>query len=164
MAEPTPSQTAGPFFSFALPFAGGEVAAPVDGPGTLRVEGQLLDGAGDPVPDGLIELFQGDEFARCPTDVEGAFHAVVRRPAAVPAPDGRPQAPHLTVVVFARGLLKQLVTRMYLPDEGAANAADPVLQLVAPDRRETLVARGDGGVLRFDVRLQGEGETVFFAV
>jgi protocatechuate 3,4-dioxygenase alpha subunit len=156
--QPTPSQTVGPFFGFALPFPGQEAAADPAAPGALRIEGVLLDGHGEPVPDGLLELWQGDQFARCSTDPEGAFHAVVRKPAAAAG-----QAPHLHVLVLARGLLKHVVTRLYFPDEAAANAADPVLALVEPERRATLVARDEGGVLRFDVRLQGEGETVFFA-
>jgi len=130
----------------------------------VRIEGRLLDGAGEPVPDGLLEVWQGEQLARCGTDPEGAFHVVVRKPEPAPGPDGRPQAPHLNVTVFARGLLRHLLTRVYFPDEAAANAADPVLQLVEPARRAALVARDEGGALRFDVRLQGEGETVFFAV
>ena len=159
-ATPTPSQTVGPFFGFALPFAGDDRAVDPDAAGAVRIEGQLLDGAGQPVPDGLLEAWQGDQFARCGTDPEGMFHFVVRKPA--PGSDGH--APHLEVTVFARGLLRHLATRMYFPDEEAANAADPALLAVEPDRRHTLVARDDGGVLRFDVRLQGDEETVFFAV
>ncbi len=153
----TPSQTVGPFFGFALPFPDGERADP--GEGALRVEGQLLDGAGEPVSDGLIEVLAPDQFARCRTDPEGAFHVWVRKPAA----EGD-QAPHLDVIVFARGLLKHLVTRLYFPDEPEANAADPVLQAVEPTRRHTLVARAEPGALRFDIHLQGPEETVFFAV
>jgi protocatechuate 3,4-dioxygenase alpha subunit len=82
----------------------------------------------------------------------------------VPGPDGTTQAPHFNLTVFARGLLMQLRTRIYLPDEETANAADWVLAQVEPERRATLIARSEGGVLRFDVRLQGEGETVFFAL
>jgi len=150
----------GPFFSFALPFPDDYRAADAGTPGVRRVEGQLLDGAGAPVPDGLLEAWQGDQFGRCRTDPEGVFRFLVRKPE--PGPHG--QAPHLEVVVFARGLLRHLVTRMYFPDEAAANAADPVLQLVDAARRPTLVARYEAGVLRWDVRLQGDGETVFFAV
>jgi protocatechuate 3,4-dioxygenase alpha subunit len=157
---PTPSQTVGPFFGFALPFPGDLCAVEAETLGAVPIEGQLLDGAGAPVPDGLLEVWQGDQFARCGTDPEGVFHFLVRKPEA--GPDG--QAPHLHVTVFARGLLRHLTTRLYFPDEEAANAADPVLRLVDADRRHTLVARDDGGVLRWDVRLQGEGETVFFAV
>ena len=152
-SPPTPSQTVGPFFGFALPFEGGPN---VEG-GTIRIEGQLLDGAGGPVPDGLLEAWQGDQFARCGTDAEGVFHFTVAKPAAPPD-----EAPHLNLIVHARGLLRHLVTRVYFPDEEESNAADPVLQKVDPGRRPTLVARKDGNVLRFDVRLQGDGETVFF--
>ena len=157
---PTPSQTVGPFFGFALPFANDQQAVDAGAPGAVRIEGQLLDGAGAPVPDGLLEASQGDQFARSGTDPEGMFHFVVRKPEA--GPDG--EAPHLNVTVFARGLLRHLTTRLYVPDEEAANAADRVLRLVDAERRPTLVARADGGVLRWDVRLQGEDETVFFAV
>jgi protocatechuate 3,4-dioxygenase, alpha subunit len=157
---PTPSQTVGPFFAFALPFAGDADAVEPGSPGALRVEGQLIDGAGEPVPDGLLEAWEGDQFARCGTDSEGTFHFVVRKPA--PGPDGL--APHMNVTIFARGLLRHLTTRIYFPDEAAANAGDPALRAVEPARRHTLIARDDGGVLRFDVRLQGEEETVFFAV
>jgi protocatechuate 3,4-dioxygenase alpha subunit len=151
--SPTPSQTVGPFFGFALPFDGGpEVAG-----GEVRIEGQLLDGAGEPVPDGLLEAWQGEQFARCGTDPEGVFHFKVRKPERKPG-----EAPHLNLTVHARGLLRHLVTRVYFADEEAANAADPVLQKVEPARRPTLIARQEGGVFRFDVRLQGEGETVFF--
>jgi protocatechuate 3,4-dioxygenase, alpha subunit len=157
---PTPSQTVGPFFGFALPFPDDQCAVPAGTPGAVRIEGQLLDGAGAPVPDGLLEASQGDQFARSGTDPEGMFHFQVRKPEA--GPDG--QAPHLNVTVFARGLLRHLTTRLYFPDEAAANASDPLLRLVEADRRATLVARDDGGVLHWDVRLQGEEETVFFAV
>ena len=157
MTEPTPSQTVGPFFGFALPFendadAAGEVA------GTIRVEGRVLDGAGEPVPDALVEAFQGEQFARCRTDGKGAFHLIVRKPAAE-----NEGAPCFEITLFARGLLRHLRTRMYFPDEEKANRADRVLKLLDPARRHTLMARGNGDVLQFDIRLQGEGETVFFA-
>jgi protocatechuate 3,4-dioxygenase alpha subunit len=161
---PTPSQTVGPFFGFALPFPGDQEAVAPDAPDAIRIQGQLLDGAGDPVPDGLLEIWQGDQFARSRTDPEGVFRVVVRRPVAMPGPEGRLQAPHLNVTVFARGLLRHLTTRMYFPEEEAANAADPVLAQVDPERRHTLIARGENGTYHFDVRLQGEDETVFFAL
>ncbi len=162
----TPSQTVGPFFGFALPFAGDAESADPAASGAVRIEGQVLDGAGDPVPDALIEVWQGHAFARCGTDSEGAFHFSVLKPGSVPVPGGRVQAPHLNVTVFARGLLRQLVTRLYFPDEEAANASDPVLNLIEdPQARATLVAVRDGsGALRFDIRLQGDRETVFFAI
>jgi protocatechuate 3,4-dioxygenase alpha subunit len=151
----------GPFFGFALPFPGDADAA--SGDHALRIEGQLLDGEGAPVADGLLEVWDADQFGRCRTDSEGAYHFTINKP---PAPAPRPGiafAPHLNVNVFARGLLRHLVTRIYFPDEEAANAADPVLARVEPGRRATLVARRDGRVLRFDVHLQGADETVFFA-
>lgn len=157
-STPTPSQTVGPFFGFALPFPGDAEPAGADGE-AVRLEGQVLDGAGKPVPDGILELWQGDQFARCKTDAEGAFHFVVRKPPAVAG-----HAPHLNLTVMARGLLRHLATRVYFPDEAAANERDPAIAMVAADRRATLIARDDGLVLTFDVRLQGEGETVFFAL
>ena len=174
----TPSQTVGPFFGVGLPFEKGEQVVPPGSAGAIRIEGQVLDGNGEPVPDALLEIWQPDErgryrrpdegaatgFGRCRTDAEGAFSFMTVKPGATPAPDGRAQAPHLNVTVFARGLLRHLVTRMYFPDEPEANATDPVLNLVDAARRETLIAKSCGGVLHFDVRLQGERETVFFAI
>jgi protocatechuate 3,4-dioxygenase alpha subunit len=148
VATPTPSQTIGPFFSFGLckPETDGLVPG-----GTQRIEGRVLDGAGAPVPDAMVEVWQADVgWARCGTDDEGRF-------AFVAAP-----APHLEVLVFARGLLKPVLTRMYFP--GDAHDADPVLSALTEDDRATLVAGRDGEVLRFDVRLQGERQTVFFTL
>ena len=159
MGKPTPSQTVGPFFGFALPFEGDATAAALDPAETVRIEGQLLDGDGQPVSDGLLEAWSGEQFARCRTDAEGSFHFVVGKPRRLPG-----EAPHVNVFVFARGLLRHLATRIYFPDEAGANAADRVLQAVDASRRQTLVASADGSVLRFDVRLQGENETVFFAL
>lgn len=158
MTAPTPSQTVGPFFGFALPFENDANATSGESRDAMRVEGQVLDGAGAPVSDALIEASQGDQFARCRTDGEGAFHLTLQKPV---VSDG---APFVEIMVFARGLLRHLRTRMYFPDEGRANRADRVLQLVDEARRHTLVARRDGEILRFDIRLQGEGETVFFAL
>jgi protocatechuate 3,4-dioxygenase alpha subunit len=176
----TPSQTVGPFFGVGLPFEKGEQIAPPGSAGAIRIEGQVLDGNGEPVPDALLEIWQPDDrgryrtrgksrdpatgFGRCRTDAEGVYSFMTLKPGATPAPDGRAQAPHLNVTVFARGLLRHLVTRMYFPDEMEANATDPVLNLVEPARRETLIAKTCAGVLRFDIRLQGERETVFFAI
>jgi protocatechuate 3,4-dioxygenase alpha subunit len=156
---PTPSQTVGPFFGFALPFADDADAATAGSAGAIRVEGQVFDGAGEPVTDALLELWQGDQFGRCRTDAEGAFHFTVRKPE---TPPGR--APFMNVTVFARGLLRHLCTHMYFPDEQSANDADPVLLAVEADRRHTLVARPAAGGLHFDVHLQGDDETVFFAL
>ena len=161
----TPSQTVGPFFGVGLPFEKGEQLATPGSAGAIRLEGQVLDGNGDPVPDALLEIWQpGTGFGRARTDSEGAFSFTTAKPGAAPAPGGRLQAPHLNVTVFARGLLRHLVTRVYFPDEAEANATDPVLNLVEPARRGTLIAKNCGGVLHFDVRLQGEQETVFFAI
>jgi len=161
----TPSQTVGPFFGVGLPFEKGEHLAPPGSAGVMRIEGQVLDGKGEPVPDALLEIWQlATGFGRARTDSEGAFSFSTVKPGTVPAPDGRMQAPHFNVTIFARGLLRHLVTRMYFPDETEANASDPVLNLVEAARRETLIARNCGGVLHFDVRLQGDRETVFFAI
>ena len=137
---PTPSQTVGPFFGFGL--------QPVDGGGDMRIEGQVLDGSADPVSDALLEISDDQQFARCRTDEEGAFAFAVARPA----------VGFLVLTVFARGLLRHLTTRVYLPE-----AADAVPEEVEPARRHTLLARLEGEVFRFDVRLQGRDETVFFA-
>jgi protocatechuate 3,4-dioxygenase alpha subunit len=165
---PTPSQTVGPFFGFALPFTGdadaSAASARTAGAASLRIEGQVFDGAGTTVPDAILEIWHGDAFARCATDAEGRYRVTVPSPRGVPGPNGSTQAPHLEVNVFARGLLRHLATRIYLPDEDAANAADPLLAGIDPARRATLVARRDGDLLRFDVHLQGAGETVFFAL
>jgi protocatechuate 3,4-dioxygenase, alpha subunit len=155
---PTPSQTVGPFFGIGLPFEGDSEAVSRSPAEAIRVEGQMLDGSGEPVPDGLVEVWSGQQFARCRTDPEGAFHFTVTKP----SPDAGDNAPHLNINVFARGLLRHLATRMYFPDEALANVQDRVLGQVDPRRRETLVARFEDGVLRFDIRLQGESETVFF--
>jgi protocatechuate 3,4-dioxygenase alpha subunit len=161
-AEPTPSQTVGPYFSLGLL----DRAARELVPGGIRITGRVLDGAGEPVPDALVEIWQADEegryrpdfgWGRSGCDEEGRFAFVTAKPGPV---DG--QAPHLTVLVFARGLLKPVLTRMYFPDEQSANADDPVL--AALDDGSSLVARSTDDGLEFDIRLQGEAETVFFAV
>jgi protocatechuate 3,4-dioxygenase, alpha subunit len=141
---PTPSQTIGPFFGFALPFEDDAVCA-ADG---LRIEGQVLDGAGQAVPDALLEVSADDQFGRCRTDEEGAFHFVAREP----------RVGFLSVAIFARGLLRQLNTRIYFP--GREGEVPPE---VDPARRHTLVALRAGEVLHHDIRLQGGDETVFFA-
>lgn len=161
-SEPTPSQTVGPYFSLGLldPPANELV------PGGIRITGRVLDGAGEPVPDAVVEIWQADEegryrpdfgWGRSGCDQEGRYAFVTGKPGSV---DG--QAPHLTVLVFARGLLKPVLTRMYFPDELEANAGDPVL--AALDDGSSLVARPTADGLAFDIRLQGEDETVFFAV
>jgi protocatechuate 3,4-dioxygenase alpha subunit len=111
----------------------------------------------------MVEVWEGEQFARTRTDPQGEFRAVLRKPEKQHLPDGEPLAPYFHVTVFAQGLLKQAQTRLYFPDEAQANAADPVLQAVPAERRSTLVARrAEGGDLVFDVAMQGPSETVFF--
>jgi protocatechuate 3,4-dioxygenase, alpha subunit len=179
MAEParlTPAQTAGPYLRLGLLGGGiGNVLVERDDSAAIVVRGRLLDGAGAGVPDGLVETWQADGdgiygtrgfrgLARSGTEDGGWFEIVTVKPGRVAADDGTPQAPHLAVSVFARGVLKRVSTRVYFPDEAIANAADPVLALLADDERATLVAVPDDGFLRFDIRLQGPGQTVFFAL
>jgi protocatechuate 3,4-dioxygenase, alpha subunit len=186
VALPTPSQTVGPFFIIGLPFEGEEQLVDPGAPDAVRIEGTVYDGEGTVVNDALVEIWQanrGGRYAhpedtreevpledgflghgRCGTDTSGGYRFVTVKPGPVPAPGGGLQAPHIEVSVLARGLLKRLATRLYFPDEAEANEADPVLSALDPERRGTLVARDDGGVLRFDIRLQGEAETVFFDV
>jgi protocatechuate 3,4-dioxygenase, alpha subunit len=160
----SPSQTSGPLFGFALMFEGASEAVPADSPGAVRIEGVVYDGNGPLAwPDCFLEFWEGDHWARTRTDPDGRYSVVMRKPQAQPKPDGTVEAPHLNIVIFARGLLKQTLTRVYFPDETAANAADPILELVPEPDRELLVARADGDVLRFDISLQGENETPFFA-
>jgi protocatechuate 3,4-dioxygenase alpha subunit len=179
--ELTPSQTVGPFFSGALPWPDGPYVVPEGTPGAFWLRGKVFDEQGDPVPDALVESWQADPagrfphpddprgtdfrgFGRCPTDGDGSWAILTVRPGRVPDPSGRPQAPHLDLSIFARGLLDRVVTRVYFPDEAPANAADPVLSGVDEARRATLVAVPDEDGLRFDIRLRGNGETVFFSV
>jgi protocatechuate 3,4-dioxygenase alpha subunit len=169
----TPSQTVGPYYAVGLLDIIGPEVVTADTAGAFRIEGAVTDGAGNPVGDGVIEIWHADAdgryspdygLGRSGTGSAGEFHFVTVKPGRVAGPDGTLQAPHLGVHVFARGLLKGLSTRLYFPDEAEANAADPVLSSLDEAQRATLVARDEGGVLRFDVRLQGEGETTFFAV
>ncbi|MEU5883754.1 protocatechuate 3,4-dioxygenase subunit alpha [Spirillospora sp. NPDC047279] len=177
----TPSQTVGPFFAHALPYDGGPEVVPGWRPDAIRVHGRVLDGAGDPVPDALIEIWQPDEtgrieprpgglrraghgfsgFGRCPTDAAGDYWFTTVKPGAT----GQ-DAPYLSVLVFARGLLKPVFTRLYFPEDTAAHADDPLLAQVPPERRATLIAEragGDAAGYRFDIHLQGDRETVFLA-
>jgi len=156
MLERTPSQTVGPFYEFGLCVRVQNEIVARDAPDALRIEGQVLDGADEPVPDAMVEIWP--EWGRCGTDVEGRYSFVTQKPPATGA-----QAPHLAMLVFARGLLKPVLTRMYFPDE-PANAHDPVLLGISDGERATLVARAEAGVLRFDVHLQGERQTAFFAL
>jgi protocatechuate 3,4-dioxygenase alpha subunit len=192
MPKRTPSQTVGPYLHLGLtPGMSGlrEIfGATVADPGLtgthIRIEGRVLDGEGSVVPDALIETWQADGegryahpagerppasnsfrgFGRCPTAKDGTFHIATVKPGRVAGPNGAMQAPHINVSVLARGVLKRLFTRIYFAGD-PANADDPILALVPADRRDTLLAKPDPknpGVYRFDIRLRGEGETVFF--
>jgi protocatechuate 3,4-dioxygenase alpha subunit len=181
----TPSQTIGPFFAVGLIWADGPEVVPEGTPGVVRIGGRVLDGAGEPVPDALVETWQADPagrfahpddprgsgaggfrgFGRCPTDAQGRWAIRTLKPGPVPAADGGTEAPHIDVSVFARGLLHRLVTRIYFPDEPEANAADPLLGSIPdPQARARLVAAPDGDGLRFDICLQGDHETPFLAI
>jgi protocatechuate 3,4-dioxygenase, alpha subunit len=162
MADLTPSQTVGPFFSLGLCLRPEHELVPGSDEGAVAISGRVLDGDGAPVPDAVVEAWDrsGGRWGRCATDSEGGYRLVSARPGPGPAAE----APHLAILVFARGLLKPVLTRLYLPDEGRANAADPVLSALDPDERATLVAHPDGAGLRFDIRLQGHGQTTFFVL
>ncbi len=178
------SQTVGPYLHIGLTWLD---TSKIAGPGVkgerVTVQGRLLDGDGTGVSDGLIEIWQANAegkyahpedsqkkvlergfrgFGRIPTDAKGAFRFTTIKPGRVPGPGGKLQAPHLSVTVFMRGLLKQLSTRVYFPGE-SANAQDPMLKLVPAARRATIVASRKGkGVLEWNIVLQGKDETVFF--
>lgn len=179
----TPSQTVGPYLSIGLTWPVGRFVVPEETPGAITISGVLHDGAGAPVPDGIVETWQADPdghfdhpadpgravpgpkgflgFGRCATDAAGAFTIVTVKPGAL----GDGQAPHLDVSVFARGLLDRVVTRIYFPEEAQANATDPLLASLPPARAATLVARAAGpDALVWDVHLQGPQETVFLAL
>jgi len=184
--ELTPSQTIGPFFHDALIDEDrSELVAP-DHPSAIRIEGTIYDGAGDVVPDAMVEIWQANPAGRyngpkddredLPLDPEtfsgfgrsatvdgGKFYLVTLKPGALPGPRGQAQAPHIWVSIFARGLLKRAVTRLYFPEEEEANQSDPVLSSIEdPELRRTLIAVDEGGFLRFDIRLQGDNQTLFF--
>jgi protocatechuate 3,4-dioxygenase alpha subunit len=149
---PTPSQTVGPFFGYALPYEEGPFVVAPDHPEALRLRGRVTDGEGAPVPDALLEVCLPDgSFGRCPTDEAGRYEFCL--------PGGSVRAArYVAVLVFARGLLKPVATRAYLTEE----PTDPLLSDLDPVRRSTLVTVPEpDGAHRFDVRLQGEGETVF---
>jgi protocatechuate 3,4-dioxygenase alpha subunit len=167
----------GPFFGFGLPWAEGPHVVPEATAGAIRIGGRVLDGRGDPVPDALVETWQTEPagtrgFGRCATDRDGRWAIVTLKPRAAgggAAGAGMATAaPHLAVSVFARGLLKRAVTRLYFADEEEANRADPTLASIADAAaRATLLATPEPGGYRFDIRLQGAGdapETVFFDV
>ena len=177
------SQTVGPYFHIGLSWLGAEGLAPPGAAGErVTIAGRVIDGDGKPVSDAVLEVWRADPGGRYPGPEEGAppgagfpgfgrgivdaggvFRFTTIRPGPVPGPGGRLQAPHLEVSVFMRGLLRHLTTRIYLP--GDACGSDPILELVEPARRATLVARpagADAAQLEWNVVLQGEGETVFF--
>jgi protocatechuate 3,4-dioxygenase alpha subunit len=191
----TPSQTVGPYFKYGLTpngeyawndaFTNNLLTPDVSGE-RIRVEGKVYDGDGAVIPDCMLEIWQADAqgrfsdpqdaralpnssfkgFGRCGTDTSGSYAFDTIKPGVVPDPDGKPQAPHILLAVFARGMLLHLYTRIYFEDE-AGNAADSTLALVPADRRATLIAKrmaGAGTTYTFDVHLQGDNETVFFDV
>ena len=174
----TPSQTVGPFFGYALPYEGGPDVAPPWHPGAIRFHGTVFDGAGDPVPDAIIEVWHPDaagraiaergSFARDGHTVTGFGRASVDRAGhyafstVKPGPMRPDAAPYILVTVFARGVLHHLFTRAYFDDEPERNARDPFLAGIDAERRGTLLAVVDcPSSYRFDIRLQGEDETVF---
>ncbi|HZO25382.1 MAG TPA: protocatechuate 3,4-dioxygenase subunit alpha [Chloroflexota bacterium] len=185
----TPSQTVGPFFAPALLRDVKNVLTTDSTEGErIRIEGKVFDGIGNVVPDALIEIWQANShgkfnhprdrrdlpldpefggYGRSGTDDDGVYWFETIKPGAVPFEGDQLQAPHISVIVHARGMLNHAQTRLYFEDE-AANGADPVLALVPADRRSTLIARreqADGGVTyRLDIVLQGRGETVFFNI
>jgi len=195
MAEITPSQTVGPYFAYGLTPRGkypwkdtfGADLVTRDASGErIRIEGQVFDGDGLPINDCMIEIWQADAqgryaspadprrpnaafrgFGRAGTDAEGRYGFDTIKPGPVPGLEGKMQAPHVVLAVFARGMLRQSYTRIYFADE-AANADDAILALVPPERRATLVAAktmAQGrAIYTFDIRMQGEAETVFFEV
>jgi protocatechuate 3,4-dioxygenase alpha subunit len=184
--EPTPSQTVGPYFAIGLPWDLGPEAVAPDTAGAIRITGTVYDGAGIPVPDFLLETWQADPdgrfadlhgyggrselpgfrgFARYGLEEgDGTFEIVTIKPGQVPGPGETMQAPHIDVSLLARGMLNRVVTRIYFADETEANAADPVLGRVPPERRATLLAQPTVNGYALDLRIQGDGETVFFAV
>ncbi len=189
--QETPSQTAGPYVHIGLlpDVAGIDVKhhgiaghTGLSGGTPIAITGVVRDGAGEIVKDALLEIWQPDSdgqfgddkleggtrgFARCHTDFEtGEFRFETVKPGPVAWTDGSPQAPHITLMIFARGINIHLHTRIYFADEADANAADPVLNAIS-DGRETLLAKPDtssNNSYRFDVSLQGETETVFFDI
>lgn len=179
----TASQTVGPYLHIGLDWLNTrDIAGKGIAGERVSVQGRLIDGEGAAVNDGLIEIWQANAagkyahpedrqnkplekgwrgFGRIPTDAKGGFRFTTIKPGRVPAPAGGLQAPHLVVSVFMRGMLKQLATRMYFADEAAANAEDPILQLVPAGRRATLIAKKKGKALEWNILLQGKNETVF---
>lgn len=181
----TPSQTVGPYLSIGMSWSDGVFAADSGTPGGFWLRGTLFDGAGAPIPDGLIESWQADPvgnlnspedprggrsypgfrgYARSSTDNDGAFEIHTLKPGRLPDGDGGWQAPHIDLSIFARGMLDRVITRAYFADESAANHDDAVLATVPADRRGTLIAQQAADGYRLDLHLQGEDETVFFSL
>ena len=181
---PTPSATVGPYLAIGLTWPDGVYAASEGAEGGVWIRGRVFDGNGDVVPDAMVETWQADPdggfaspedprgavtypgfrgYARAQT-LSGEFEVFTLKPGRVPDGEGGLQAPHIDVSVFARGLLDRVVTRIYFADEAEANAEDVVLRRLTDDQRRTLVAEKTDDGYRFDVYLQGERETVFFAV
>ena len=204
MSDITPSQTVGPYFAYGLAphsrchwspsphydwkeTVGANLVTPDATGDRIRIEGAVLDGDGQPIPDAMIEIWQADAqgryaspydsralpntqfkgFGRSATDKDGVYSFDTIKPGAVPGPEGKQQAPHIVVAVYSRGMLRQVYTRIYFSDE-KANQSDPILALVPADRRGTLIAnkesKGGQTVYRFDILVQGANETVFFEV
>ena len=163
----TPSQTVGPFFHDCLLRNDRcESMADTESGVQIHVEGRVIDGDGAGVPDAVIEVWQPAGFARIGTDAEGGFSFSTPRPTRVGFDRDTTQAPHLSVAVFARGLMNHLFTRIYFADEPSTDI-DPILRRVPEIRRATLIARREPDAsltpqYRFDIVLQGEDETVFF--
>jgi protocatechuate 3,4-dioxygenase alpha subunit len=177
------SQTIGPYLRIGLEWMQIEDMAPKGVAGErVGIRGRVIDAEGKPVNDAAVEVWQANSqgryahpedkqdkpldaafrgYGRSLTDDNGAFRFNTVKPGRVPGPGGKLQAPHLNVTIFMRGLLKQLQTRMYFPDD-PANAEDPILALVPAERRSTLIARRNGEALEWNVVLQGKNETVFF--
>ena len=159
----TPAQTVGPYFSIGLPWDDGPTVVP---DGDVWIRGVILDGEREPIPDALVETWQADPsgaygtegfrgFGRAPTNERGEYAIRTVKPGAV-----GDQAPHIAVALFARGLLHWVMTRIYFPED--AHDADPVLRGLSEAERKTLIAVREEDGYRFDVRLQGPDETVFF--
>jgi protocatechuate 3,4-dioxygenase, alpha subunit len=175
----TPSQTIGPYLSLAMGWPSDGPYVVAEGtPSAIWIRGRLLDGAGMPVGDGVVETWQPDPEGRFPTSADASFRGFGRamsdvdgrwavhtvKPGRILDPQGGGAAPHVSVAVFARGLLKPVWTRIYFGDEVDANEADDLLRSVEASRRTTLMAEPTIDGYQFDVRLQGPGETVFFDV
>jgi protocatechuate 3,4-dioxygenase alpha subunit len=192
----TPSQTVGPYFAYGLTpnkkydwkdTFGNNLVTPDASGERIRVSGRVLDGDGAPINDSMLEIWQADAhgryahpadkrslpnatfkgFGRVGTDAQGGYRFDTIKPGPVPGPEGKTQAPHILLAVYARGMLRQSYTRIYFADE-AGNTDDPILALVPAERRDTLIAKKtvENGVpvYTFDIRMQGDAETVFFEI